>query len=115
MDDELYNEEEELFDTQDDGEFTLPVTGPSLVEYEEPVDQDNYAAIIHDSFGERYVNVALLAERGGAVTILRMLGAMDLEARGETKFYLDGNLVGPDHVVQAGESVYIVGKLAGGR
>ena len=86
-----------------------------LVAYEEPVDTENYAAIIHDSFGERYVNVTTLRERGGAVTILRALGVMELEPRGEVKFFLNGNEVASEHVIAAGDQVYIVGKLAGGR
>ena len=45
----------------------------------EPVDRDSHVAVIHDSFGERYVNVGLLTERGGVVTILRVLGAIDTE------------------------------------
>jgi hypothetical protein len=93
------------FDTLEDGsedDEYEEARGPSLIEYEEPVDPADYAAVIHDSFGER-------------VTILRLLGAMELEARGEVQFYLDGNLVGPDHVVDVGQSIYIVGKLAGGR
>jgi hypothetical protein len=110
MNDEFDN----LEDGSEDDEYEAE-RGPSLIEYEEPVDPADYAAVIHDSFGERHVNVSLLRERGGAVTILRLLGAMELEARGEVQFYLDGNLVGPDHVVDAGQSIYIVGKLAGGR
>ena len=88
---------------------------PSVVEYEAPVDRENYAAIVHDSFGERYVNVGLLTERGGVVTILRVLGAMELEAREGTQFFLDGSQVSSDHVLNAGQTVYIVGKLAGGK
>ena len=88
---------------------------PALVEYEEPVDPSAYAAVIHDSFGERYVNVTTLRERGGAVTILRALGVMELEPRGEVKFFLNGNEVASEHVIAASDQVYIVGKLAGGR
>lgn len=88
---------------------------PQLVEYEEPVDTSTYVAVIHDSFGERYVNVPMLQQRGGAITVLRILGAMSLEARGEVQYFLDGNVVGPDHLVSAGQSVYIVGKIAGGK
>ena len=106
-------EYEELDATFEGGDDYTPE--PSVIEYEQPVDQANYAALIHDSFGERYVNVALLAERGGAVTILRVLGAMELEAREGTQFFLDGNQVSADHVLNAGQSVYIVGKLAGGK
>ena len=113
MNDDLYHEEE-LLDGED-GEFTLPETGPSLIESVEPVDPESYAAVLHDSFGEKYVNIDLLTQRGGAVTIRRILGAMDLEAKAETQFYLDGDLVGFDHVVNAGQSIYVVGKLAGGR
>ena len=29
----------------------------------EPVDRDSHVAVIHDSFGERYVNVVLMLER----------------------------------------------------
>ena len=110
MNDDLYHEEEVF-----DDEFSLPETGPSLIESVEPVDPESYAAVLHDSFGEKYVNIDLLTQRGGAVTIRRILGAMDLEAKAETQFYLDGDLVGFDHVVVAGQSIYVVGKLAGGR
>jgi len=86
-----------------------------LVAYEEPVSPEDYAAIVHDSFGERYVNVAALRERGGAVTILRALGVMELVPKGEVQFFLNGNQVASEHILNAGDQVYIVGKLAGGR
>ena len=111
MNDELHDLEPE--EGTEEGAPEEPVE--ELVAYEEPVDTDAYAAIIHDSFGERYVNVTTLRERGGAVTILRMLGVMELEPRGEVKFFLNGNEVSSDHMVSAGDQVYIVGKLAGGR
>ena len=41
----------------------------------EPVDRDSHVAVIHDSFGERYVNVALMLERAPTVSVLRVLGA----------------------------------------
>ena len=106
--------DDELFDVEGHEDEEHAPT-PQVIEYEQPVDQDNYAAIVHDSFGERYVNVALLAERGGVVTVLRVLGAMELEAREGTQFFLDGTQVSSDHVLNAGQTVYIVGKLAGGK
>lgn len=49
--------------------------GAELEEAEElvttvPVDRDSHVAVIHDSFGERYVNVALLLERAPTVSVL---------------------------------------------
>ena len=41
----------------------------------EPVDRDSHVAVIHDSFGECYVNVALMLERAPTVSVLRVLGA----------------------------------------
>ena len=41
----------------------------------EPVDRASHVAVIHDSFGERYVNVALMQERAPTVSVLRELGA----------------------------------------
>jgi hypothetical protein len=90
-----------------------PMAG--IVSYDEPVDREQYVAIVHDSFGERYVTVVALQGRGGAVTILRVLGVLELEPRGEVQFFLNGNRVASEHVVAAGDQVYIVGKLAGGR
>lgn len=49
--------------------------GAELEEAEElvttvPVDRDSHVAVIHDSFGERCVNVALLLERAPTVSVL---------------------------------------------
>ena len=81
----------------------------------EEVSPETHVAIIHDSFGEKHVNVVALAERGAAVTILRVLGVLDLEPRGDVQFFLDSQQVDKEHVLNAGQEVYIVGKLAGGR
>lgn len=108
MNDEL------LFDETEEEEG-FEEAGPALIEYEEPVSTEDYAAVIHDSFGERHVNVTMLRERGGVVTILRILGAMELEPKGEVKYFLNGNEVGSGHTVNAGDQIYVVGKLAGGR
>jgi sulfur carrier protein ThiS len=89
---------------------------PALVtDREEEVDQTTHAVVIHDSFGEKYANVAAMRERGGSVTVLRVLGAMNLEPKGTVQYYLNGNVVSNDHVINAGDSLYIVGKLAGGK
>lgn len=108
-----FDPEGEYDDDLDDWHYEP--AGPSLVETTEPVDPSDYAAIIHDSFGEKYVNIATLMARSSSVTILRILGVLKLEPRGEVQYFLDGALVTADHVVQAGNAVYIVGKLAGGK
>jgi hypothetical protein len=59
----------------------------------EPVDRVSYVAVIHDSFGERYVNVALMRERVPAVSVLRILGAMNPEPRGEVQYFVNGGQV----------------------
>lgn len=102
-------------DDDDDGEWHYEPPGPGLVESREPVDPSDYAAVVHDSFGERYVNIATLEERSASVTILRILGVLKLEPRGEVQYFLDSSLVSADHVVHAGQVLYMVGKLAGGR
>jgi hypothetical protein len=81
----------------------------------DPVDRDSHVAVIHDSFGERYVNVALMLERAPTVSVLRVLGAMSLEPRGEVQYFVNGAQVGQDATVNPGDTLYIVGKLAGGR
>jgi len=81
----------------------------------EPVDRDSHVAVIHDSFGERYVNVVLMLERAPTVSVLRVLGAMNLEPRGEVQYFVNGAQVGQDATVNPGDTLYIVGKLAGGR
>jgi len=81
----------------------------------EPVDRDSHVAVIHDSFGERYVNVALMLERAPTVSVLRVLGAMSLEPRGEVQYFVNGGQVSQDATVNPGDTLYIVGKLAGGR
>jgi hypothetical protein len=81
----------------------------------EPVDQDTHVAVIHDSFGERYVNVELLRGRAPIVTVLRVLGALNLEPRGNVQFFVNGGQVDHDHQLSPADELYIVGKLAGGR
>jgi hypothetical protein len=78
----------------------------------EPVDRDSHVAVIHDSFGERYVNVALMLERAPTVSVL---GAMSLEPKGEVQYFVNGGQVGQDSTINPGDTLYIVGKLAGGR
>jgi len=81
----------------------------------EPVDRDSHVAVIHDSFGERYVNVVLMLERAPTVSVLRVLGAMNLEPKGEVQYFVNGGQVSQDSTVNPGDTLYIVGKLAGGR
>ena len=81
----------------------------------EPVDRDSHVAVIHDSFGERYVNVVLMLERAPTVSVLRVLGAMNLEPKGEVQYFVNGAQVSQDATVNPGDTLYIVGKLAGGR
>ena len=81
----------------------------------EPVDRDSHVAVIHDSFGERYVNVALMLERAPTVSVLRVLGAMELEPKGEVQYFVNGAQVTQDATVNPSDTLYIVGKLAGGR
>ena len=81
----------------------------------EPVDRDSHVAVIHDSFGERYVNVALMLERAPTVSVLRVLGAMNLEPKGEVQYFVNGAQVTQDATVNPSDTLYIVGKLAGGR
>jgi hypothetical protein len=77
-------------------------------------ERDRHVAFIHDSMSEKYVDVVLMRERGGAVTILRALGAMKLEPRGTVVYYLNGNTTDAEAVINPGDEVFIVGKLAGG-
>lgn len=56
---------------------------PEALVTTEQVDRDSYVAVIHDSFGEHYVNVALMRERAPTVSVLRILGAMNLEPKCE--------------------------------
>ena len=81
----------------------------------EAVDRASHVAVIHDSFGERYVNVALMRQRAPTVSVLRVLGAMNLEPKGEVQFFVNGGQVTQDSAVNPGDTLYIVGKLAGGR
>jgi len=81
----------------------------------EPVDRDSHVAVIHDSFGELYMNVALMLERAPTVSVLRVLGAMELEPKGEVQSFVNGAQVTHDSKVNPGDTLYIVGKLAGGR
>jgi hypothetical protein len=117
--DEQFDDELELEDEDDDSEEGYEVYTPEtplvLDGSEVNVDQAMYAALIHDSFGERHINVAKLRERGGAVSVLRVLGAMKLEPKGEIQIHVNGNRGTLDSVVNPGDQVYIVGKLAGGR
>jgi hypothetical protein len=82
---------------------------------EQAVNPETHVAVIHDSFGERYVNYEILQARAQLVTVLRILGAMDLEPKGTVQYFLDGAQVNENTQVSAGSTLYIVGKLAGGR
>ena len=86
-----------------------------LVAATRPVDQTQYIAVVHDSFGERYVNAPALTARAGLITVLRVLGALQLEPKGEVQYFIDGVASGQNATLAAGNSLYIVGKLAGGR
>ena len=98
---------DEEFDREEEVQEALVTT--------EPVDRDSFVAVIHDSFGERYVNVALMRERAPTVSVLRVLGAMNLEPKGEVQYFVNGGQVTQDSTVNPGDTLYIVGKLAGGR
>jgi hypothetical protein len=74
MNDE-FDHEEELYDEEPEALVTI-----------EPVDRASYVAVIHDSFGEHYVNVALMRERAPAVSVLRILRAMNPEPKGEVQY-----------------------------
>jgi hypothetical protein len=82
---------------------------------EESVDRTEYVAVIHDSFGEKYVNVADLERRAPGVTVSRVLSALNMEPRGEVSYFVNGQAANGGSTVAAGDSIYIVGKLAGGR
>jgi len=82
---------------------------------EEPVDRSEYVAVIHDSFGEKYVNAADLERRSPGVTVSRVLSALNMEPRGDVQFFVNGQPSNGGSTVAAGDSIYIVGKLAGGR
>jgi hypothetical protein len=82
---------------------------------EENVDRSEYVAVIHDSFGEKYVNVADLERRAPGVTVSRVLSALNMEPRGEVSYFVNGQAANGGSTVAAGDSIYIVGKLAGGR
>ncbi len=81
----------------------------------EVVDRSQYAAVVHDSFGEKYVNVADLEARAPGVTVARVLSALNMEPRGDVSFFVNGQAAQGSSTVAAGDSIYIVGKLAGGR
>jgi hypothetical protein len=98
---------DEEFDREEEVQEALVTT--------EPVDRDSFVAVIHDSFGERYVNVALMRERAPTVSVLRVLGAMNLEPKGEVQYFVNGGQVTQDSTVNPGDTLYIVGKLAGGK
>jgi molybdopterin converting factor small subunit len=103
---------DEELDEELDDEYTPE---PEPWTEEEPVDQDTHVAVIHDSFGERYVNVALLRERAPVVTVLRAMSAMNLEPRGDVQYFVNGGQVDSDHQLNAGDELYVVGKVAGGK
>jgi hypothetical protein len=82
---------------------------------EETVDQARNVAVIHDSFGEKYVDVVALEERAPGVTVERVLSALNMEPRGTVSYFVNGQAANPGATVAAGDSIYIVGKLAGGQ
>jgi hypothetical protein len=49
------------------------------------------------------------------VSVLRVLGAMNLEPKGEVQYFVNGGQVTQDSTVNPGDTLYIVGKLAGGK
>ena len=118
MDDELHLDDELEIEDDPGGDLEDGAYVPEepMVLYDTVnVDQTRYAALIHDSFGERHANVAKMAERGGAVTVLRVLGAMELEAKGDVQVFINGSAATLENVVRPGDQIYIVGKLSGGR
>ncbi len=80
----------------------------------EAVNRDEYVAVIHDSFGEKYVNVVDLAARAPGVTVARVLSALNMEPKGDVSYFVNGQAANGSSTVAAGDSIYIVGKLAGG-
>ena len=61
------------------------------------------------------MNVAMMLERAPTVSVLRVLGAMSLEPKGEVQYFVNGAQVSQDANINPGDTLYIVGKLAGGR
>ncbi len=82
---------------------------------EETVDRTQYVAVGHDSFGEKYVNYADLVARAPMVTVRRVLGSVNIELREGMEVFVDGQPATADTVVSAGQAIFVVGKLAGGR
>ncbi len=79
----------------------------------EPVDRDSHVAVIHDSCGERYVNVALMLERAPTVSVLRVLGAMNLQPKGEVQYLVSNAQVSQDsrgEMVALESSIFIPGE-----
>jgi hypothetical protein len=103
------------FEREEEFHHEEPEEGAEPLVTTEPVDRDSHVAVIHDSFGERYVNVVLMLERAPSVSVLRVLGAMNLEPKGEVQYFVNGAQVSQDASVNPGDTLYIVGKLAGGR
>ncbi len=112
MDPEDRDFEPEL-DDEEGGDTYVPEA--PLVASTRPVDQAQYIAVVHDSFGERYVNAAALTARAGLITVLRVMGALQLEPKGEVQYFVDGVASGPNATLAAGNTLYVVGKLAGGK
>ena len=97
-----FEREEELHDEEFEQESLVTT---------EPVDRDSHVAVIHDSFGERYVNVALMLEQAPAVSVLRVLGAMSLVLRGEVQYLVKGAQLGQGTTVKLGD---MLGEGTGG-
>jgi len=67
--------------------------------------------IVHDSIGERYVDVSTMT---GNVNILRVVGAADLRTDEHTEYYVNNLPVTAQTEVSAGATIWVVGKLSGG-
>lgn len=95
-------------------ELGVIATAEELAQHPD-VNRDEWAGLAHDSIGERYVHVTALSERGGAVTLRRVLGIMQYEVSEGLQFFIGTSQVTADHTLSPGDEVYMVGKLAGGR
>jgi len=71
-----------------------------------------HVVLMHDSFGAKYINVE---EMSGAVTVNRVLGAADMTTNDSSEFFVNDTPVTRNTTVSAGDTIWVVGKLSGGK
>jgi len=76
-----------------------------------------YVTLLSDTQGRQEVNIAPLQANlpGAVLTVRNVLGFVGSEPGGMAEYYINNQVASLDSAVAEGDTVYVAGKLAGGK